>query len=113
MIISGGENIASSEVERVILELPEVRDAAVVGVPDERWGEWPVAFVALEPGKSQFQALTLLSLIAARSSPGSRLQKILDPLREPAAQPFGENTQAAPALPEAPDESPGSGGKVS
>jgi fatty-acyl-CoA synthase len=60
MIISGGENIASSEVERVILELPEVREAAVVGMPDERWGERPVAFVALEPGKSlSFETLNL------------------------------------------------------
>jgi fatty-acyl-CoA synthase len=50
IIISGGENIASSEVERVIYELPEVREAAVIGVPDERWGERPVAIVALAAG---------------------------------------------------------------
>ena len=50
MIISGGENIASSEVERVIFELPQVREVAVIGAPDERWGEKPVAFVVLEPG---------------------------------------------------------------
>jgi len=47
MIISGGENIASSEVERVIYELPQVREVAVVGLPDERWGEEPVAIVVL------------------------------------------------------------------
>ncbi|MCR4522210.1 AMP-binding protein [Bosea sp. 47.2.35] len=50
MIISGGENIASSEVERVIFELPQVREVAVIGAPDDRWGEKPVAFVVLEPG---------------------------------------------------------------
>jgi len=50
MIISGGENIASSEVERVIFELPQIREVAVIGAPDERWGEKPVAFVVLEPG---------------------------------------------------------------
>ena len=50
MIISGGENIASSEVERVIYELPQVREVAVVGLPDERWGERPVAVVVLAPG---------------------------------------------------------------
>jgi fatty-acyl-CoA synthase len=50
MIISGGENIASSEVERVIYELPQVREVAVVGMPDERWGERPVAIVALADG---------------------------------------------------------------
>lgn len=50
MIISGGENIAASEIERVIYELPEIADAAVVGAPDERWGERPVAFVVARPG---------------------------------------------------------------
>jgi fatty-acyl-CoA synthase len=50
MIISGGENIASSEVERVIYEMPEVHEVAVVGVPDERWGETPVAVVVLADG---------------------------------------------------------------
>jgi acyl-CoA synthetase (AMP-forming)/AMP-acid ligase II len=50
MIISGGENIASSEVERVIYQLSSVREVAVVGVPDERWGEKPVAVVVLNEG---------------------------------------------------------------
>ena len=52
MIISGGENIASSEVERVIYQLPQVREAAVIGVADERWGEKPVAVVVLNEGQS-------------------------------------------------------------
>ena len=47
MIISGGENIASSEVERVIYEMPGVREVAVIGLPDDRWGEKPVAIVVL------------------------------------------------------------------
>ena len=50
MISSGGENIAGSEVERVLYEVPDVLEAAVVGRPDDRWGEVPVAFVALRPG---------------------------------------------------------------
>lgn len=45
MIVSGGENIASSEVERVLYEHPDVLEAAVVAAPDERWGETPMAFV--------------------------------------------------------------------
>jgi fatty-acyl-CoA synthase len=49
MIVSGGENIAGSEVERVLYEHPAVSEAAVVGRPDERWGEVPVAYVALRP----------------------------------------------------------------
>jgi acyl-CoA synthetase (AMP-forming)/AMP-acid ligase II len=58
MIVSGGENIASSEVERVVYELPQIQDAAVIGVPDRKWGERPVAVVVLKPG----QTLTLEAL---------------------------------------------------
>src|SRR4051812_9183134 len=50
MIISGGENIASSEIERVIYELPQVREVAVIGLPHERWGEQPVAVVVISDG---------------------------------------------------------------
>ena len=49
MIVSGGENIAGSEVERVLYEHESVLEVAVVGSPDERWGEVPVAFVVLRP----------------------------------------------------------------
>jgi acyl-CoA synthetase (AMP-forming)/AMP-acid ligase II len=49
MIVSGGENIAGSEVERVLYEHDAVLEAAVVGRRDERWGEVPIAFVALRP----------------------------------------------------------------
>lgn len=52
MIVSGGENIASSEIERVLYEHPAVLEAAVVGQPHERWGEVPVAFVVLRPGSA-------------------------------------------------------------
>jgi acyl-CoA synthetase (AMP-forming)/AMP-acid ligase II len=50
MIISGGENIYPAEVERVLAEHPTVADVAVIGVPDERWGEVPKAVVVAEPG---------------------------------------------------------------
>jgi len=52
MIISGGENIASSEVERVVYQLPQVREVAVIGVADEQWGETPVAVVVLNEGQA-------------------------------------------------------------
>lgn len=60
MIISGGENIASSEIERILLELPQVKDAAAIAVPDEQWGERPIAFVALfeSANLSEPEALT-------------------------------------------------------
>ena len=45
IIISGGENISSQEVEKVIMEHPAVLEVCVVGVPDDRWGEVPKAFV--------------------------------------------------------------------
>jgi len=50
MYISGGENVYPAEVEDALLALDGVADAAVLGVPDERWGEVGVAFVVLEPG---------------------------------------------------------------
>ena len=50
VIISGGENISSVEVEGVLLRHPAVMEAAVVGVPDDRWGEAPHGFVVLKPG---------------------------------------------------------------
>ena len=49
MIVSGGENIASSEIERVLCEHESVLEVAAVGRPDDRWGEVPVAFVVLRP----------------------------------------------------------------
>jgi len=50
VIISGGENISSVEVEGVLLRHPAVQEAAVVGLPDTKWGEAPHAFVVLKPG---------------------------------------------------------------
>lgn len=52
MILSGGENIAGSEVERVLYEHPAILEAAVVGRPDDRWGEVPVAYVVFRAGMS-------------------------------------------------------------
>ena len=50
MIISGGENISSVEVEAALLRHAGVLEAAVVGVPDAKWGETPKAFVVLKAG---------------------------------------------------------------
>ncbi len=50
IIISGGENISTVEVENVLYRHPSVMEVAVVAVPDEKWGEVPKAFVTLKPG---------------------------------------------------------------
>jgi fatty-acyl-CoA synthase len=52
IIITGGENVASVEVERALAEHPAVLEAVVVGLADEKWGEIPVAFVVLRQGMS-------------------------------------------------------------
>jgi fatty-acyl-CoA synthase len=52
IIISGGENISSIEVEDALYKHPAVAAAAVVAKPDEKWGETPCAFVELKPGAS-------------------------------------------------------------
>jgi fatty-acyl-CoA synthase len=56
VIVSGGENIASVEVEQAIESHPAVREVAVVGMADDRWGEVPRAFVALVDGASADEA---------------------------------------------------------
>jgi acyl-CoA synthetase (AMP-forming)/AMP-acid ligase II len=52
MIISGGENIYPAEVESALCDHPDVAEAAVIGVPDDKWGEAVKAVVALKPGKA-------------------------------------------------------------
>ncbi len=65
LIISGGENIASPEVEHALTTHPAVREAAVVGRPDARWGEVPVAWVSLHPGATVDEP-TLIEHVRAR-----------------------------------------------
>jgi len=60
MIVTGGENVYSGEVEAVIYEHPAVREAAVFGIPDPKWGELVMACVVLKPG----QTLTADELLA-------------------------------------------------
>ena len=52
VIISGGENISSVEVEGCLLRHPAVQEVAVVGLPHERWGEAPCAFIVLKAGQT-------------------------------------------------------------
>ena len=65
LIISGGENVSTVEVEHVIASHPAVHEVAVVGVADERWGEVPKAWVALRPGAAATEA-ELIAFTRAR-----------------------------------------------
>ena len=56
VIISGGENIASVEVEQMLARHPDVLEAAVVAAPDPTWGEIPIAFVTLRPSSTADEA---------------------------------------------------------
>ena len=56
VIISGGENISSLEVEGVLLRHPAVQEVAIVGLPHEKWGEAPYAYVVLKPGATATDA---------------------------------------------------------
>ena len=49
VIVSGGENISTIEVEQAVVSYPDVSDCAVIGVPDDKWGERPRAYVVLRP----------------------------------------------------------------
>jgi fatty-acyl-CoA synthase len=53
IIISGGENISSLEVEEALYRHPAVMEAAVVAMPDAKWGERPCAFVTVKPGAAE------------------------------------------------------------
>ena len=52
MYISGGENVYPAEVENVLYQLPQIAEAAIIGIPDEKWGEVGLAFIALKPNES-------------------------------------------------------------
>ena len=52
MYISGGENVYPAEIENVLYQLPQIAEAAIIGIPDEKWGEVGLAFIALKPNEN-------------------------------------------------------------
>jgi acyl-CoA synthetase (AMP-forming)/AMP-acid ligase II len=56
VIISGGENISTIEIQNIIITHPAIRDVAVVAKPDDKWGETPCAFVELKDGATLTEA---------------------------------------------------------
>jgi fatty-acyl-CoA synthase len=65
IIISGGENISSIEVEEVLYRHPQIMEAAVVAKPDEKWGETPCAFVSLKPDAGDVAAADIIAFCRA------------------------------------------------
>jgi fatty-acyl-CoA synthase len=80
VVISGGENISSIEVEQALAAHPRIAEAAVVGVADERWGEVPVAFVTLRDGErlEQDEAIEFVRSRIARFKAPQRITVVAE-----------------------------------
>ena len=65
IIISGGENISSIEIEEVLYRHPQIMEAAVVAKPDDKWGETPCAFVTLKPDAGEVSAADVIAFCRA------------------------------------------------
>ena len=66
MIITGGFNVYSAEVEQALMEHPAVRDCAVVGLPDDKWGERVTAVLQLQPGTDDAVVDEVIASVKAR-----------------------------------------------
>ena len=93
MIISGGENIYPAEVESALCDHPDVAEAAVIGIPDDKWGEAVKAVVVMKPGK-QATATDIINFTRERIA-GFKTPKSVDFLRGAAAQSLGQDLAAA------------------
>lgn len=69
MYISGGSNVYPAEVENVLAEHPDILEAAIIGIPDERWGETGEAYVMLRPGHTTPSEADLSQFLRARLAP--------------------------------------------
>jgi len=80
IVISGGENISTIEVEQALMSHPAVLDAAVIGVRDEKWGERPKAFVVLRAGHSatQEELFTHVTIKIARFKAPREIDIVVD-----------------------------------
>ena len=76
MIVSGGENVYPAEVENALFAHPDIADVAVIGVPDEKWGEAVKACVVAAPGK-ELSEKDIIDFARARIA-GYKLPKSVD-----------------------------------
>ena len=97
MIVSGGENIYPVEVEEVLSQHPGVGDVAVIGVPDERWGETVMALVVLAPGAAARRRRA--GGVRSRAARGLQATSLGRVRRRAAAQPRRQGAQARVARP--------------
>ena len=81
MIVTGGENVYSSEVENAISSHPDVAQVAAIGIPDDKWGEAVHAIVVLEPGASASEEDLIEH--ARESIAGYKVPKSIDFREEP------------------------------
>jgi fatty-acyl-CoA synthase len=88
MIVSGGENIYPAEVENALFSHPDVADAAVIGVPDDRWGEAVKAVVVLQPGAA-FDPAALIAHCRERIA-GYKTPKSVDVIEALPRNPSGK-----------------------
>jgi acyl-CoA synthetase (AMP-forming)/AMP-acid ligase II len=89
LIISGGLNVYPSDLEAVLVRHPAVADAAVIGIPHARWGETPLALVALRPGGT-LAAEELLAWANARLGKHQRLAAVEFRAAIPRLPPLGK-----------------------
>jgi fatty-acyl-CoA synthase len=88
MIVTGGENVYPAEVENAVFGHPAVADVAVVGVPDEKWGEAVKAIVVLKPGETA-EPTDIIAWTRARIA-GYKVPKSVDFITELPRNPSGK-----------------------
>ena len=88
MIISGAFNIYPAEIERILIRHPAVQEVAVIGVPDDQWGEAVKAIVVLKPGAKATQQ-ELLDF-CKQNGVGFRTPKTVDFINEIPRNPYGK-----------------------
>ncbi|MCC5968325.1 MAG: AMP-binding protein [Pararhodobacter sp.] len=97
MMISGGENIYPKEIENTLYQLPEVAECAVFGIPDDKWGEVPAAYIQLHPGAalSEDRVISHCTAMLARFK-RPRLVRFVDSFPKTAMGKIQKNVLRAP-----------------